>query len=182
VINPEIAKRYALGLFLAVLKKDALERVLGDQKTVVALLREHTDFKSFLEVPQITKREKEEFLKKTFSGRLDAVFYHFLLVLLNRHRFEYLLPIADEYEKLVKEHKGIIPVMVTTARPLSRDMARKLEDKLEKKTGKEIEMLLKVNPAIIGGITLIMKNRIIDHSISYYLRQLKEEMSGLRVS
>ena len=181
MINPEIAKRYAVGLFYAALKHQVLDRVLEEQNSLASLLKEQPEFRSFLEVPQIQRKEKEELIKGIFLDKLHPVFYHFLLLLLNKHRLNYLIPITEEYEKLVKEHKGVIQAKITTAIPLEKSMVEKLKDKLEKKSGKKIEILLKVEPAIIGGITLILGNQIIDNSISHHLNQLKEEMLELRV-
>jgi F0F1-type ATP synthase delta subunit len=42
-------------------------------------------------------------------------------------------------------------------------------------------MLYKVEPAIIGGISIVLGNQIIDDSIRYHLAQLKDVMLGLEV-
>ena len=181
MIYPEIAKRYAAGLFYTTTKHGVIDQVSGEQKGLTSLLKKQPKFKNFLEMPQIPSKEKREIVKRIFEDRLHPVFYHYLILLLGKHRSEYLTVIADEYEKLVKEHMGIVQAKVTTAISLDKEVAGKLRNKLEKKIGKKIEMLLDVNPAIIGGITLILGNQIIDNSIRHYLTQLKEQMLEIEV-
>jgi len=181
MIDPEIAKRYAIGLFLAAEKHEVLDRVLEEQKEMLSLFNSQPEFKSFLEMPHISSKEKRELVEKALSRRFHPVLYHFLLLLLRKHRLGYLIPIVNEYEKQLKQHKGIIQVTATTATPLEKTTAEKLASKLEKKTGKKVEMLLKVEPEIIGGISIVLGNQIIDDSIRHHLAQLKDVMLGLEV-
>jgi F0F1-type ATP synthase delta subunit len=53
--------------------------------------------------------------------------------------------------------------------------------KLEVKTKKKIEMVKKIDPGIIGGATVILGDKVIDHSIKHQLTQLREKISQIKV-
>jgi F-type H+-transporting ATPase subunit delta len=82
---------------------------------------------------------------------------------------------------LVKEDQGILQARVITARALDPVFKNRLKEELEKSTNKKIEMILKIDPQIIGGIIVILGNKIIDRSIRHQLDELKEEMLALTV-
>ncbi|MCJ7577779.1 MAG: ATP synthase F1 subunit delta, partial [candidate division Zixibacteria bacterium] len=96
-------------------------------------------------------------------------------------RIKYLLVMAEEYERLVKEDQGILQAHVITARALDPVFGNRLKEELERNTGKRIEMILVIDPQIIGGIIVILGNKIIDKSIRHQLDELKEDMLAIRV-
>ncbi|MGB7062262.1 MAG: F0F1 ATP synthase subunit delta, partial [Candidatus Zixiibacteriota bacterium] len=60
-------------------------------------------------------------------------------------------------------------------------LASQIQEELEKNTGKKVEMKLEVDPSLIGGIVVILGDKIIDRSIRHQLSQLKDQMSALKV-
>lgn len=182
MIESQVARRYATSLFRTAKRIDQVDRVLEDLKAIAGLLRKDPNLKNFLEAPQILDQYKKELLTNAFKNSISEALFSFLLLVLEKHRIEYLLAMAEEYERLVKEDQGILPTCVITARLLDPAFADRLKKELEKNTGKIIEMILRIEPWIIGGIIVILGNKIIDKSIRHQLDELKEEMLALRVN
>jgi len=88
---------------------------------------------------------------------------------------------AGEFQRLVKEDQGIVEARLITARSLDQALASQIREELEKNTGKKVEMKLEVDPSLIGGIVVILGDKIIDRSIRHQLSQLKDQMSALKV-
>ena len=181
MIESQVARRYATALFRTAKRIDQTDRILDDLKAIADLLRKDPNLKNFLEAPQILDQYKRELFTTAFKDIISEALFSFLVVVLNKHRIEYLLAMAKDYERLVKEDQGILQARVTTTRALDPVFKNRLKEELEKTTGKRIEMILKIDPQIIGGIIVILGNKIIDRSIRHQLDELKEEMLALRV-
>jgi F-type H+-transporting ATPase subunit delta len=104
-----------------------------------------------------------------------------LLFLLNRGRFENIFGINTRYDELLKEKEGLIEAQVVTASSLDEALSVSLKEKMEKKTGKKVSLIFKLDPLIIGGIRVIVGNQIIDHSIRTELDRLRENLLNLKV-
>jgi F-type H+-transporting ATPase subunit delta len=181
MISSEVGKKYASALFKLTKKEKLTDPVLEEFRSISRILRENPTFKNFLEAPQILEKDKKDFLKGLFEGKISEVLLSFLTLLVDRKRIKYLLDIFPEYERLVKEEKGILLAEVTTAIPLKEAFYQRLKEKLERKTQKKIEMIKRVDPDIIGGVVVVLGDKVIDHSIRYQLGELKERVSEVRV-
>ncbi len=181
MIESQVARRYATALFRTAKRTDQVDTILNDLKAIGGLLTKDPNLKNFLEAPQILDQYKRELITTAFKHLVSEALFSFLVLVLDKHRIEYLLAIMKEYERLVKEDQGILQARVITARALDPVFRNRLKDELEKETGKGIEMILKVDSRIIGGIIVILGNKIIDRSIRHQLDELKEEMLALTV-
>jgi F-type H+-transporting ATPase subunit delta len=72
-------------------------------------------------------------------------------------------------------------VKAITAVPLERDLELKTAETLESKTGKRVRLVKVTDPDIVGGMILIIEDKIIDGSIRHQLDTLRKELSGLKV-
>jgi len=103
------------------------------------------------------------------------------MLVVSKHRIQYLLSMAEEFQRLVKEDQGIVEARLITARSADQALVDQIRQELEENTGKKVEIKLEVDPSLIGGIVVILGDKIIDRSIRYQLSQLKEQMSALKV-
>ena len=181
MISSEVGKKYAAALFKSAKKERLTDPVLEDYRSILEILKKNPAFQNVLEAPQILNKNKKNLLKDLFEGKVSEILLSFLTLLVDRKRIKYLLDIFPEYEKLVKEDKGIVVTEVTTAIPMDEGLSQSLKVKLERKTQKKIEMVKKVDPGIIGGVVVVLGNKIIDRSIKCQLSQLKERISQIRV-
>jgi len=181
VIESQVARRYAAALFRTAKKTEQVDRILDDLKAIADFLRKDPSLKNFLEAPQILDQYKRGLLTTAFKDLISEALFSFLVVVLDKHRIAHLQAMAKEYERLVKEDQGILQARVITTRALDPIFRGRLKEELEKNTGKKIEMLPKIDPQIIGGMIVILGNKIIDRSIRHQLDELKEEMLALRV-
>jgi F-type H+-transporting ATPase subunit delta len=82
---------------------------------------------------------------------------------------------------LVKEDQGIIEARLITARETDQKLLEQIRQELEKTTGKKVEMKKEIDPRLIGGMVIIVGDRVIDRSVRCQLNLLKDQMSALKV-
>ncbi len=181
MIESRVAIKYATALFRTAKKTNQVESISHDLSTLSLLLRRNVLLKNLLESPQVLEKNKKELISSIFKPLISEALFSFLMLVLNKHRIQYLISMAEEYEQLVREDQGIVEACLTTARSLDKTLAGQIRQELERTSGKRIDMQLKIDASLIGGIVIILGDKVIDRSIRHQLSQLKEQMSALRV-
>lgn len=183
MVDQIASKRYAVALFNAAESagRGITEQIQKDLSLISDLWHKNAELRAFLEAPQISGEEKDKLFQTTFKGRISELLLQFLLFLLSKGRLENILGINTQYDDLLKEKEGLIEAQVITALPLDEKLSLSLKEKMEKKTGKKVSLIFKLDPQIIGGIRVIVGNQIIDKSIRTELDRLREDLLSLKV-
>lgn len=182
MLAQQVAKKYSTALFNLVREKNMVDLAFEQFEDLDELVQKDDTLLQFLLAPHILDQQKTALLKDVFGGRLEPLFLEFLLVLVNKHRIGYLHEIIEEFQGLVAEARGIIVALVTTAVPLTDDARGRLIERLQTKTGKTVELDEKVDPAIMGGMIVILGDQIIDGSVKNRLSLLKDDLMKLKVA
>lgn len=180
-IDPALARRYAAALHASARKRDLLDRVEADLAATTALLAAEPAFRDFLLSPDVLDEHKAEILARTLRPRLAPLSFHFLLLLFKKRRLDHLGAIHDGLVELVNADRGIWRAAVTTAVSMKKEHQEKIRAQLEAVTGKTIKLELEVDPEILGGVVLVMNNKIIDGSVRRSLDRLRDELAAVRV-
>ena len=180
-MNHKVSFRYSNALFLLNGSNAQQEKRVDDLQEVVTFLQKQPNFEKLLLSPRIRKEEKGKLLKKIFSDKLDPDLLSFLLVLLEKGRLKNLPEIVEQYHEIVKRNLGIQEVRFISAVPLESEAKKQLQEKLEKYYQKNVEILDKIDPQIIGGAILIAGNKMLDYSIRDRIANLKENLLAITV-
>ncbi len=181
MIESKIARKYATALFHTAKRTKQVEIISRDLLALSDLLNKNLPLKHFLESPQVLEKKKKELLHSAFKTSVSPALFSFLMLVVEKHRIGYILSMAEEFQRLVKEDQGIVEVRLITAHPADRDLVEQIRQELEKSSGKKVEIKLETDAHLIGGIVVIFGDKIIDRSIRYQLNQLKEQMVSLKV-
>lgn len=176
-----LARKYASGLFAAGDSRNELDALYDEAESLLAYLRQEKRLLSFLTAPQIMDQDKEQVVRDSFGSRVSPTFLSFLLLLVTKHRIGHLDAILDHFIGSVKERRGILPTKVLSAVGLTGDERDRLVARLQKRTGKQIELTVVEDPSLIGGLMVILGNQVIDYSIRHYLRELRDQLLALKV-
>jgi ATP synthase F1 delta subunit len=182
MIPRELAKRYATALLQAALKADVASRVSEEVRGLRKMFEKDPAFKNFLLSPQVLTEEKKRALDAVFKGRLSDLLLNFLNLLIDKKRFLFVEEIAAAFIQLYEKHEGILKVKVVTAVPLEEAARSKLIDKLESETKKKIRLSPTTDPEIIGGMVLIMEDKIIDGSVRHHMEKLKRDLDEISMT
>lgn len=182
MIAHEVAKKYSTALFNIVREKGMIDIAYQQFEELDNLVKKDDTLLRFLLAPHILDRQKVELVRNVFGSRLDPLFLEFLLVLIKKYRIGYLREIIESFRKLVADERGMIVARIVTAKPLDDTERSDLSARLQAKTGKTIELDEKVDPSILGGMIVILGDKIIDGSVRCGLGMLKEALMKLKVS
>lgn len=88
-----------------------------------------------------------------------------------------LLPkVADAYQAILRDARGIVGAKVTTAIPMSAAQEKKLVAELKKRLDSDqtVELEKDVDPTILGGIKVVLGNQYCDLSAASRVRKYDE--------
>jgi F-type H+-transporting ATPase subunit delta len=84
------------------------------------------------------------------------------------------------FRELVADHKGQATAEVTVAEPLKDDHVAALKSALKSVSGKDIDLNIKVDPAILGGLVVKLGSRMVDTSLRTKLNAIRHAMKEAR--
>lgn len=181
MLAQQVAKKYS-GALLELAKEHKMVDLAWEQlKAVGLLLKKDKIFLDFMSAPQVSDKAKEELIRKAFAARLEKPLFNFMLFLERKRRIVFLPEIVEEFDRLVKADKGIIRATCITTAKISDADRQRLIEKLTRKTSRKIELDEKIDKNIIGGMIVILHNKIIDGSLRYGLDQLRNRLMKVRV-
>lgn len=169
-----LAWRYARALFLAAADKKEDVRV---QQDLDAARRALLDAMPVLRHPRVSGTDKKKKVNEVLGKKVAPVTLEFLELLIDKKRFDLLPMVAADLGKLIAEKNNVAKALVRTARPLPADAQSRLKDKLMNFAGKNIELEVKEDPELIGGVVVRIGDWVLDSSLRGQLRQLREALS-----
>ncbi len=181
MLAQEIATKYSHALFLSAKEKGLIDKAYDQFKDLKAFIVSDSTLLNFLKAPQVLDEHKLTVVRDVFSNRIERLFVEFLVVLITKHRIAFLPEIIEEFTNLVEAEKGIGRVTVTAAVPLSDAEKNDLVTNLAAKTGLKIKLEEKVDPNILAGLIVTMRDEIIDGSVRRGLNLLEQQLAKVRV-
>ena len=174
--NFQAAPQYARALFRLAQGQKKSADILSELEGVEALLEKHTKLRDLLELPSFETSKKFALIDEFFSKTLQRLTVNFLKHVIRKNHIDALAEILFYYKVQLKESKHIAEAKVMSARPLTKEVSNQLAKKLEQITSLKIELQNEVNPALIGGAIIQIKNQVMDFSIKRQLEELKEAL------
>lgn len=160
-----VAKRYAKALYDVAKERDQLEQVGKELQEVLQLIQGEPQLARFLYHPVIPKREKKAFLKEALAQGISEPLYRLMELMLEKDRLTVLADVARYYNEEVNRQRGVLDAEITTATNLDEAKREELKGLLAQMTDKKINLHYRVNPDLLGGITIKIGDLIIDGSI-----------------
>jgi ATP synthase F1 delta subunit len=172
----EIAEVYSRALFDVAKEHDILDDVHDQLGQFADELAKNRDLQVFFFSPYFSSQEKKEGIGKMISGA-DENFVRFLELLAERHRMPALFRIRRDFDALYAEERKLLPVTVTSAIELDKDIVKDIRKKIEEQTDRKVDLTTKVDPNLLGGLVLRVGNKIMDGSIRARLERLRKQVA-----
>lgn len=175
--NRKVARKYNLALYYTAEEQKSVDTVKQDLIDLQRSIAGSKELSNFLLTPVISSDKKAGVIKAMFSGKVNTLTLRFLEFLCEKNRINLLFDITDDFINLFNEKQGIVQAKVKTAVEITAAEKKTLTDKLKQFTGKDINAVYTVDPAIKGGFIARIEDRIIDASITRQLELLREKFA-----
>lgn len=176
------AKVYGDGLFDLAVEEQKIDEFFEEVKVLSDVLKKNTELSKLMGHPQIAKNEKIQMVKDIFQGKLREELVGFLVLVVEKGRFGEIQEILNYFTDLVYEYKKIGKAVVTSAKALSTAQQEATKERLLATTKYEqMEIDFSVDEALIGGMIIRIKDRVVDNSIRTRLNTLTRELLKVKL-
>ncbi len=115
--------------------------------------------------PKVTAKEKSELLFSVAGGDVPDTLKNLVNGLVEHQRATLLPFISEHFERLQREHDGVVKALITSAFPLSDADKDALVSSLAKKYGKRVDAEVRVDASLIGGARVQVGDEVIHASV-----------------
>ena len=172
-----MAGRYATALFELALESDAIDLVRSDLDRFDTLVNNIADLERLVRTPVYGAEQQTNALTAVLEkAAIGGIAANFLKLVTSNRRLFAVRDMIKAYRAQVARHKGEVAAQVTVAEPLSDAHRVAIQDALNAVTGKEVDLDVKVDPAIIGGLVVKLGSRMVDSSLRTKLNSIKHAM------
>lgn len=178
-VDHKVARRYSAALFAAAKKLGVTERVEGDLAQLVQLFADAPVLPNMLVSPAVPASRKHTLIDELLAD-LSDVTRVFLHVLVEKRREDVVVAVREDFERLADEERGVLRATARVASELDPKDLADLVAGLQRRTGKDVDLTVQVDPAILGGISVRMYDTVLDSTLRGALEGLREKM-GLEV-
>jgi len=177
-----MAGRYATALFELARDEKSIDAVKADLEAFEALLNDSEDLRRLVRSPVFSADEQTKALDAVLQkAGIKGLAAKFLLLVASNRRLFAARDMIRGYRALVAKHKGEVSAEVTVAEKLSDANLDAIKAALKAITGgKAVDLNVKIDPAIIGGLTVKLGSRMVDSSLRTKLNSIKHAMKEAR--
>ncbi len=174
------AGRYARALFDVVVAESpgALDAAQTDLESFAELFSGNEALSSIATNPAIPVAKKTALAKALVdrAGAATPAAGKLIVLLASRDRLPLLPEIARTFRARVMDYQKVIRGDVTTATPLAPQALRRLEQSLQRATGRTVVLESRVDPSIVGGAITRLGSTVYDGSVTTQLEKMKQAL------
>lgn len=175
-----VATPYATALYSAAADAGRLNEVDGELAEIADAVRENPALARALTNPAVRGEGKSNLLAALAKGD-DPLVARFLQVLLDHRRLGDLTAIQEAFADRVRLDRNELAVELTTAVAIDDATADKVQQQLATATGLTVTMDRTVDPTILGGVVLRVRDRLVDASLRRRLDLLGRDLRAARI-
>ena len=177
-----MAGRYASALFELALEQKAIDAVKADLENFDGLLTGSADLTRLVRSPVFSADGQTRALAAVLDKvGISGLAAKFLKLVAAKRRLFAVRDMIRAFRALVARHKGEVPTHVTVAEKLNDMHLDALKSALKSVTGgKDIDLEVKIDPTIIGGLIVKVGSRMVDSSLRTKLNAIKFAMKEAR--
>ena len=166
---------YAKALFMLAEELQEQKAVAIDMRLVNAVCTENHELNTVFRNPEVKMSKKVSIVDALFGEHVGKTSLAFLEFVVKKHRSVNLRGISAAYLVLFRESQGIVLSKFTTAEPVDQEVLDMVSQAIAAHTHKEVEMVAKTDPKIIGGFAMEFDNTIYDARLSTRLTKLRQQ-------
>lgn len=169
---------YAQALIGAAESAGRTDDVLAELDAFVSeVLDRLRQFERVLASGMVSAEDKVGLLDRALKGQASPLFLNFLKVTARHGRLDALRSIQRHAHRIYSRLRGLVPVEVRTAVPLSDALAERIVQRLRKSLPGQPVLLRRTDPGMLGGLVIRVGDTVFDASVATQLAQLRKRIS-----
>jgi F-type H+-transporting ATPase subunit delta len=171
------ARRYAEAAFQVALAENQLDRWESDLALAAGILAT-PEVAQAVDSPAIPLAQRQAVADALLRDRISPAALRLVDLLVGRGKASLLPRVSAEYHRQLNTHRGVVEATVTSAVPLTADETAAIRSRVEAMAGATIDLKSAVDPNLIGGLTIQVRDRLLDASIRGRLERLRDQLNS----
>ncbi len=164
---------YAEALMALAQDQGLIDTFGDDTRSLLELIESSSELKDVLANPFVKADAKKQIFRQLLEGKVHAYFLNFLLLVIDRRRIFLLEAICKQYRVLLRQIKNTVLAEVTSTLDLNDAQRDAVIQKVKTLTSaSEVELEVKIDPELIGGVIIKVGSQVLDASIKGQLRRI----------
>jgi F-type H+-transporting ATPase subunit delta len=177
-MSDPINHAYAEALLNIAQAEGALPRIEEDAHRLFDLLRTNAELQEFVKNPNVRDEGKRQAFTQLLGGKIHPALLDSVLLIVGQNRGNRLAAILEEFKTVAANARQHVAGEVISAVPLDDATVKALEAKLSQSTGKNVHLMSRVDPAILGGLVVRLGHEVIDGSVRKKLEDVRASLAG----
>ena len=170
-----IARPYAEALFKASSSDLSGTAAWLDELAAIAA---NPQLQQFADNPKVQAPQVFEVVAGVAKTALTAHAQNFLKTVIENGRLAVLPEIAAQFRALKNASSGSSDAVVYSAFPIEGAPLAELAATLEKRFGRKLNVSVSLEPALIGGVRVVVGDEVLDTSVKARLEQMKVALTA----
>ncbi len=176
-----LAQRYALALLELSEEKGQTDAVMADMDVLGEAIAGNRDFTLVSTHPRFHSEKTCAVVKQiAASAKLNEITAAFLTRVAINRRLALLDHMIDSFREQLAKLRGQSTALVTTACALTQEQKSELVAQLSKLVGGTVDVVVKEDKSLLGGLMVKFGSRLIDVSVKGKLAQIERQLKTQR--
>lgn len=170
------ANAYAAGLFKLAIESDKVASFQEEVKEVRETLWENPALLGYLSSYTLPEESQYSLVDKVFGHFKNKEIPAFVRLLVIKHEIIHFELIAEAFNKLANDHRGIKEGIIYSASPLSKEEIVKIEKSMQKRLGFAVELDNRIDHKLIGGVKVFVDDKVFDSTILGKIERMRSNL------
>lgn len=173
-----MAGRYAQALFALSQETGTTEQTAANLAAFMGLIDESADLRRFVKSPVFSAEEQVKALNAILAeAEIGGIAANLIKLVAAKRRLFAIADMIRDFNLLNDAKKGVTRAQVTVAETLKPEHVEALRTALtDISGGGSVDLAIKVDPAIIGGLVIKLGSRMVDSSLKTKLNSIRTRM------
>ena len=171
-----LARPYAEALFEVAAKGDVQAAL--QQIDALAAVAADDQLRQFADSPKVTSQQVFDLIASVVSTPMSVTLQNLLRTVIDNGRITVLPEIAAQFHALANANAGVSDATVSSAFPIAPAQLPDVVAALERRFGRRLNVTVAVEPALIGGIRVVVGDEVMDTSVKARLEQMRVALTA----
>lgn len=178
VLKESVIDNWASALTKIAIKENKISNFLEQSHILIEVLKNRNDFFKLLTFKTSHDEEKRvKIIDETFSQfEIDKDIINAFKILVKMQAFSNVRQILKKLRNNLVELDNMTYGVIWSTKNIEAKQIKQIEDKLSKKINKKVKLVNKIDKKLIGGIQVIVHNKVYDGSIKGKLDEMKYQV------
>ncbi|MFA7221992.1 MAG: F0F1 ATP synthase subunit delta [Bacilli bacterium] len=172
----ELYNRYALALLDLAKEENKVVEYRQEVDSLLTVIKDNPEIMKFFGSYYTSEEAKNALIDEKLSKYYSKNVINFIKVILKNNRSMYLYKIFKETLFRFDDYLNIEEGKIYSTLPLSKKDMDRIIEVIERNTDKKIVLTNVIDPKLIGGIKVVLKNDIYDASLVTQVDELKSRL------